>query len=234
MLRALVVLLLLANAGFWAWRGGWLAPLHGVIGAQPQGEREPERLARQVRPEVVRVLPPTGHGSAPAQPPAPDDAASAPAESAPSACLEAGPFTPTELAAAQAALQAALPDGWVVRDLAPSGHWWVAMGPYGERALLTRKREELQRLALVPEQAASAPGGAPMLVLARHDSRVEAERALSALVERGVQTARVVEAAATPRRALRVVQADAAQQALLAELPAAQLGGKRFSACPEG
>ncbi len=37
-----------------------------------------------------------------------------------------------------------------------------------------------------------------------------------------------------PLHALRVVQADAAQQALLAALPPERLRGKSFSACPNG
>jgi hypothetical protein len=51
MLRTLVLLLLLANGLFFAWAQGWL-------GAAPrQGEREPHRLAAQVAPETVKVLP---------------------------------------------------------------------------------------------------------------------------------------------------------------------------------
>ena len=57
MLRALVLVLLLANAGFWAWRHGWLEPLHGAIGARPEGEREPERLTMQVDPDRLRLIP---------------------------------------------------------------------------------------------------------------------------------------------------------------------------------
>ena len=54
MLRWLVGLLLLANLGFWAWSGG---ALDGWVGARAQGEREPERLAQQVRPESIRLVP---------------------------------------------------------------------------------------------------------------------------------------------------------------------------------
>ena len=53
MLRALVVLLLLANAVFFVWARGWL-------GVPPQhSDREPERVLAQVRPELLTVLPPS-------------------------------------------------------------------------------------------------------------------------------------------------------------------------------
>jgi hypothetical protein len=54
MLRTLVALLLAANLGFYAWTQGWLDP---IVGSPSQGEREPERLKRQVHPERVRLLP---------------------------------------------------------------------------------------------------------------------------------------------------------------------------------
>ena len=51
MLRTLVVLLLLANGLYFAWAQGWL-------GAPPRhAEREPQRLAAQVAPGLVTVLP---------------------------------------------------------------------------------------------------------------------------------------------------------------------------------
>ena len=52
MLRGLLVLLLLANGVFFAWTQGWLAPL-----LPPRADpREPERLAAQLRPELITVL----------------------------------------------------------------------------------------------------------------------------------------------------------------------------------
>ena len=54
MLRALVVALLLANGLFFAWTRGWLAPLWA---APSHGDREPARLAAQVRPELMVVMP---------------------------------------------------------------------------------------------------------------------------------------------------------------------------------
>jgi cell division protein FtsN len=52
MLRWVIALLLVANAGYFLWTQGHLAPL----GLAPAVEREPERLQGQIRPEVQRLL----------------------------------------------------------------------------------------------------------------------------------------------------------------------------------
>ncbi len=86
-MRALIALLLLANLLFLALAQGWLQPLAGLW---PQHEREPQRLAAQLHPETVRVLPPA----------------------AVPVCLQAGPFDAAQAEAAEAALaQAQLPAG---------------------------------------------------------------------------------------------------------------------------
>jgi len=107
MLRALVLLLVLANLLFFVWARGWLAP-----GWPPprHGEREPERLAAQVRPDLVVVLQPQAAS-----------AAVLAARAAADACLEAGPFDSAGAAAAEAALTAAgLPEGaWQRQPEAP-------------------------------------------------------------------------------------------------------------------
>ena len=81
MLRGLVLALLVANLAFFGWTQGWL---DNIIGVRAIGDREPERLARQVRPDAVVILTP---GAA---------AAAASAAEARLACLEAGPFTLAE------------------------------------------------------------------------------------------------------------------------------------------
>ena len=89
MLRGLVLLLLLANVGVWAWTHGWLPA--GWL-APPDGlhQREPGRLAAQVRPEVIELLTPA-EGR----------------QLAAALCLQAGPFDGTQWAAAEAAAQRA-------------------------------------------------------------------------------------------------------------------------------
>lgn len=52
MLRLVVLLLLLANAGFYAWSQGLLT---GVL-PWPPDAREPERLHRQVNPDAIRIV----------------------------------------------------------------------------------------------------------------------------------------------------------------------------------
>jgi hypothetical protein len=60
MLRGLVLILALANAGWLGWSLGWL---DGLVGGS-KGDREPQRLSNQVRPEIVRILPPSAASGA--------------------------------------------------------------------------------------------------------------------------------------------------------------------------
>ena len=72
MLRALLLLFLCANAVLWAYGQGWLA----AVGWSPPDHREPQRLAQQVAPEALRLLPPEGDAqpSTDASPAIPPDA----------------------------------------------------------------------------------------------------------------------------------------------------------------
>lgn len=81
MLRILVLLLLLANAGFFAWQQGMLDPLLGnITGSQ----REPERLAQQVNPQLLVV-----EGEVPQAPASPLSPLVAPDAAAEAASLSA-------------------------------------------------------------------------------------------------------------------------------------------------
>jgi len=52
MLRLLVLLLVLANAGYFAWSQGLLA----AWGFAPAASGEPQRLRQQIKPEALRIL----------------------------------------------------------------------------------------------------------------------------------------------------------------------------------
>jgi hypothetical protein len=54
MLRALVLVLVLANASYFAWTHGLLAD----YGFAPASQSEPQRLTQQIRPEAIRLLTP--------------------------------------------------------------------------------------------------------------------------------------------------------------------------------
>lgn len=221
MLRALVALLLFANMVFFAWTQGWL---DNVVGPRSTGDREPERMLRQVHPELIRILPPGAASAA--------SAAVAVGAIGAGRCFEAGPFGDAEVAAAQAAAQAALPAGsWVTIRTEQPGTWLVYMGRYASREALTKKEDELKRRKLPYEELRDHPTLAPGLSLGRFDARAAATQALDRFAQQGIQTARVVELApASNRHVLRVEKADAALSAKLAALKAEALG-RGFAAC---
>ena len=228
LLRTLLLLLLAANAGFYAWREGWLEPITVAVGLPgPNDGREPQRLAQQVRPETIKLLAARAAASVPA---APAEPASAPVEV--TACLEAGPFRADERAPVESALREVQPTlRWEWRDAAPG--WWLAMGPFPDRETVNRKRDELQRRGIKPETINS--GGAVLLLLGRYAQRTEADAQLLALNTRGVQSARVL---APPtgtepqQQLLRVPAADAAQQERLIAITRDQTPNHRFAPCP--
>ena len=130
MLRLLLGAVVAANAIFFAWTQGWFAPAWPGPHA---GEREPERLTAQVRPERVVLLP------APAA-----SAAISAARAAAFACLEAGPLSEAEATAAEAALLAAsVPAGsWQRAVQPPPPLWLVFAGRVKDAAALNARADE--------------------------------------------------------------------------------------------
>ena len=218
MLRLIVLALIVANLGFYAWTQGLL---DGVVGARALGDREPDRLQRQVRPDNIRVLPPSTTSVAAAEP--------APA------CLESGPYTAAQIGAAESVLQTVLPVGsWINVKTETPAVWIVYMGKYPNREALQKKADELKRLKIAFEEVRGTnPELDEGLALGRYDNRAAAEKALADVSQQGVRTARV--ATLTPAVAshvLRVERADASVQARLTGLRAEALQGKPFALCP--
>jgi hypothetical protein len=233
MLRLLALLLLLANLTFWAWTRG---ALDDIVGPLSKPEREPERLAAQVHPDWVKVLPPKTASAAIARAGADAvaEAASAAAVEAPLACVEAGPFAAPEVAAAESVLRdAGLAAGsWTTEKIERNGSYMVYMGKYADREALLRKVDELHRLKVDADVLGNWAEMQPGLSLGRYSDRGGADAALARLVARGVRNARVV--VQTPQvngTLLRVNKADPALRDKLAGLKFAGAAERVFAAC---
>ena len=246
MLRLAVIVLLLANAGYYAWSQGLLRPL----GYAPQEQSEPQRMNQQIRPETLQILkvnpsktssaappgstptpPPTSPSQATAanDSPAPSTtpAASAPADSA--ECLQAGVFDDRQAEALRTAA-AGLPAGsWTLEPTPIPGRWMVYMGRFDDIETLDRKRAELRARKVDHDRA----GGTLELGLSlgRFASKEAAERELANLGTKGVRTARVIqERAEAPGFTLRLPAVNDALRAQLDVLRMA-MAGKTLRAC---
>lgn len=179
MLRLIVLLLLLANGGYYAWSQGLLLPW----GAGPAQQAEPQRLAQQLRPEALRVLAPQEAQrleAALAQAPRPPE------------CLAAGPLDDAQITALRPLLESWPAGSWDFETLVEPPRWIVYMGPYAGVEQVARKRAELRQLGISFE-AVSNPDLEPGLSLGGFATEAAALAHIDALAERGVRTARVVQ-----------------------------------------
>ncbi len=231
MLRLAVLLLLLANVGYWAWSQGVLAPL----GLAPGVQNEPQRMQNQIKPDSIRLLTPEEakaleNGDVPAGPRA---AASAPVAQAPAPeCLQAGLFDEQQTALLRAALANSLPAGsWQFESNAEPARWIVYMGRYTNPENLAKKRAELRQLG-VPFRAVNNATLAPGLALASFTQQADAEKELERIAGKGVRTARVAQERAEARG--HILKLAAVDGALRKQLDAfsAQLDGKPLQPCP--
>lgn len=199
MLRLAVIVLLLANAGYYAWSQGLLKDW----GFAPEEQAEPQRMNQQIRPETLQILrvnpsrnaPPASSQAAPAGAAAASSSASS-SPSSPSApeageCLQAGVFDERQAEALRATL-APLPQGsWQLDPTPIPGRWMVYMGRFDDLETMDRKRAELRARKVDHDRA----GGTLEygLSLGRFSSKEAAERELTNLANKGVRTARVLQ-----------------------------------------
>ncbi|KAF1045179.1 SPOR domain-containing protein [Xylophilus sp.] len=213
MLRAVAILLLLANLAYWAWGEGLFGATLG-----PAVQAEPQRLEHQVRPAALRVLRPN---ELPAAAPAPG-----------TECLQAGVFTDARQAEAlRSAAAAALPPGrWSLDASTVPARWIVYMGRYADAGDVARKRAELRARHVAFEPLAN-PALEPGLSLGGFGSQAEAQQALNSLAQRGVRTARVVQE--RPETAGYTLRLPAVDEALRTQLDALRpaLAGRMLSVC---
>lgn len=238
MLRLAVIVLLLANAGYFAWSQGHLRPW----GWAPQEQAEPQRMDQQIRPETLQILkvnPGKTSSSAPVPPPttastapaatsaAPSDTPTPPAD--PVECLQAGVFDERQAEALRAAA-AGLPQGsWALEPTPIAGRWMVYMGRFEDLETLDRKRAELRARKVDHDRA----GGTLEfgLSLGRFATKEAAERELTNLGTKGVRTARVVqERPDAPGFTLRLPAVNDALRPQLDALRSA-MAGKTLRSC---
>lgn len=223
MLRLLVLALLLANAGYFAWTQGLLAD----YGLAPIAQAEPQRLAQQIRPEAMVLLTATDARQLES---GTSTTASTPPPPAPE-CLQAGLFTPEQSTPLRAALESSLPVGsWSLESSTEPGRWIVYMGKYANEEALAKKRSELRGLNISFEALVN-PALGPGLSLGHFGSQAEAERELARVTTRGVRTAKVVlERPEARGQLLRLPAVDATLKAKLEPLKP-QLDGKQLQSC---
>lgn len=178
MLRLAVLLLLLANAGYFAWAQGLLQ----AWGLAPASSSEPQRLQQQIRPELLRILPPGEARRLDSQ-----NLAQAQGE-----CLLAGPFDEPQLAGLKQVLDTWPAGSWSLEPVAEPGPWIVYMGRYASVEHVARKRAELRQIGVSFEALADTQLE-PGLSLGHFPTEAAASEQLQALAQRGVRSARVVQ-----------------------------------------
>ena len=220
MLRALIVLLLVLNALFFGWSRGWL---DSVTGVKASGDREPERVARQLHPERIQLLGPQAVAALQKR-----------------TCLELAspPDSDAALQAAQAALvRGGLPATAITTASSEQpGVWVVATIKLATKDFKDRKEETYKRMHIAFEPLTGPADELPALVLGRFPTAAAANAALEGFSQRFLKGLRVLQVQAPSHNfSLQIAQADGPMQAKLKGLakdPALAGGFKACTASP--
>ena len=244
MLRALVLLFLVVNAGLYWWLQDNTQAL--------QSDREPQRLNHQVTPDAVQVLPDLPAASAPkratsaasastaeasaAEAPVATATATASATSAGAtarpvsatlACSETPPLNDAEFTTLKTALgKTGLPDSAIgERRQNKGGAWIIYLGKFADSDARQDKISELRKLDLKAEPVNSPIALAPGLSLGTFTSQGDATAKLADMTKHGLHGARVaILDAPIVLRHLHVHAADTSWRKATV--------GQRFDACP--
>ena len=216
-MRALFLLLLLANLALYAWSR------YGVPAAA-----DPALQARPVEPEKLKVI-------APERLPAPAPAAKKPVPvPVATSCLEWGSFTVADTPRAEQALEPlGLGTRLAQRRTEETAAWWVFMPSQGSRQGALRKAAELKGLGIDEYFIVQEEGEHRWaLSLGVFRSEEAAQARLAALRTAGVRTAQVGRReTVVPKIWLQVKSVDAALETRLKEI-ARQIDGSELKACP--
>lgn len=216
-MRALFLLLLLANTAFFAW-SRYVSP--GDAAADPMP------LGRQIEPEKLKIISP-----ADLPPPA---AAQRPAVLAALKCMEWGSFTVADAPRAEKALEPlTLGPRLAQRRTEETAGWWVFIPAQGSRQGAQRKAAELKALGVDDYFIVQDEGEHRWAVsLGVFRSEEAAQARLESLRSRGVRTAQVgPREALVPKIWLQVKSVDGALEAKLKEI-ALQIDGSELKSCP--
>jgi len=217
MLRLIVLLLLLANGGYYAWSHGLLLPW----GVGPLQQAEPQRLQQQIQPEAVRILPPDELRRVQEQ------VAQGPR---PAECLATAMLDEPQIAPLRTALQSWPVGSWSFEPVTEPPRWIVYMGKYADVEVLARKRAELRQLG-ISFDAPTNPQLEPGLALGTYANEPSALQQLETLAAKGVRSARVVQDRPEQRgQRLLLPAVDDALRGRLDELKTA-LGTKTLRPC---
>ncbi len=219
MLRLFVLGLVLANAGYYAWSHGLLA----AYGLAPVSQSEPQRVAQQIKPDMLRVLTlqearQVEGGSPAAVQPATE-------------CLQVGLFNEEQTVVLRERLASALPSGsWVLENATDPGRWLVYMGRYSSAEVVTKKKLELRGMG-VSFEALGSPALEPGLSLGSFNTQTEADAELARIAKKGVKTAKVMQDRVEQRgQRLKLASVSPALRSQLDAIKP-QLAGKPFQAC---
>lgn len=182
MLRLLVLLLIAANAGYFAWTQGHFA----FAGWQPARTTEPERLQQQVRPEVVTVLKQEDIKRLQAQ---------AVRRASPE-CWQSDVLTDAQARDAKTRLEKPdsgwLPTSWALEKGSQAPLWMVYIGPLSTPDTLEKKKSELRKINVGNDTVHPKALGQGLSLGSSHE-KAAMDAKLAVLSKQGVRTARVVQ-----------------------------------------
>jgi hypothetical protein len=215
--RALFLLLVLANVAFFAW-SRYVAP--------PEAAADPVPLGREIEPQKLKVIAPSELPPMVARPaPAPIVLK----------CIEWGGFTLADASNAQAALEPLqLGARLAQRRSDESAGWWVFIAPQGSRPAAQKKAAELKALAVEDYFVVQDEGPYRWaLSLGVFRSEEAAQARLAALRAQGVRSAQVGARETTVSRVwLQVKAVDAGLYARLKEVARA-IEGSELRECSQ-
>ena len=231
MLRLTVLALVLANAGYYAYSQGLLS----AYGFAPATQTEPQRVAQQIKPDMLRILNTQNAASTETASQLAQTTANATTSTSNAAsaleCLQVGLFNEEQTMVLRDRLVGSLPpNSWVIESALVPARWLVYMGKYNSDESVLKKRSELRGLGVTFEPLNNATLE-PGLSLGSFKTQPEAEAELARIAKQGVKTAKVIQERAEQRgQRLKLPAVDAALRNQLDAIKP-QLAGKAFAIC---